>query len=133
MGADAPLFSRADLAHGLPARRASTLLFAIESLTAQLAARERRAMATYLTDRTEAEQERTFLDAMRAGREERHRPSIRDLERHAPSWAPLVPPDASLAATVAALLGERHRFRRLDVPRLRTALRLDDASTAGAF
>jgi amino acid permease len=133
MGADAPLFSRADLTHGLPARRASTLLFAIEALTAQLAARERRAMATYLTDRTAADQERTFLDAMRAGRTEHDRPGIRDLERHAAAWTALVPPDASLAAAMAALLAERHRFRRSDVPRLRAALRLDDPATAEAF
>jgi len=50
-------FSRDELLGGMPARRASTLLFAIESRTALLVARERRAMATFETDRTEAEQE----------------------------------------------------------------------------
>src|SRR6266511_6007079 len=61
-------FSRDELLGGLPARRASTLLFAIESRTALLVARERRAMATYESHRTVAEKEHAFMAALGEGR-----------------------------------------------------------------
>lgn len=87
-----PIFSREEVLEGLPARRASTLLFAIESRTAELVARSRAAMATFRTERSEAERERQFLAAMAAGREPPLRPRIQDVERYAPLWAPLSPP-----------------------------------------
>jgi hypothetical protein len=76
--------SREDVLGGLPARRASILLFAIESRTAQLVARSRRALATYLTERTAEQGERAFLDAMSEGRDLALQPTIQDLERYAP-------------------------------------------------
>ena len=99
--------SRDDLLGGLPARRASTLLFAIESRTAQLVARSRTAMATYLTERTAQEHERAFLDALAEGRDLPIQPTIQDLERYAPEWASLAPADAGVRSALSRLLGEK--------------------------
>jgi amino acid permease len=116
----------------MPARRAGTILFAIESRTARLVARSRTAMATYLTERAEADREREFLASLAAGREA-VRVTIQDLERFADDWAAVVPPDAETRAAIARLLSDKHRFRRDDVPRLRAALGLDEPAVAAAF
>ena len=83
---EAPIFSRASVAEGLPARRASTLLYAIEARTALLAARARRAMARFETERSAAEHEQQFLSALAEGRspggpgpDPGHRPARRPL------------------------------------------------------
>src|SRR5215213_5881044 len=100
--------SRDELLGGLPARRASTLLFAIESRTAHLVARSRRALATYLTEKTVEDQERAFFEALAQGRESLVRPTIQDLERYAPEWADLVPLDPGLRAALARMIGEKY-------------------------
>jgi amino acid permease len=125
--------SRDELLGGLPARRASTLLFAIESRTAHLVAHSRRAMARYLTERTGEEQERAFLDALAQGRDLPLRPTIQDLERYAPEWAALVPNDAALRAAVARMIGERYRLPRQLVPGIRAALGLEAPEVGAAF
>jgi hypothetical protein len=84
--------SRAELHGGLPARRSSILLFAIEGRTAWLVDRSRRAMAPGVTDRSAEARERTFLETVAEGGELPIRPTIQDLERYAPAWAPLVLP-----------------------------------------
>src|SRR5918998_6392132 len=128
MATDRPsFFSRDEVLGGLPARRASTLLFAIEQRTAQLAARSRSAMATWVTERAEADRERAFLDALAAGRAPTRPPRVQDLERYAPAWAALVPPDPRLRLAVAKLLGEKYRLPRGGVPRIAAALGLDAA------
>jgi amino acid permease len=126
-------FSRSELLGGLPARRASTLLFAIEARAAHQVARSRRAMATYLTERTAEEGERAFLEAMAGGRELPLLPTIQDLERHAGSWAELVPADPGVRAAVAAILGQKYAFTRDLVPNIRGALGLDQTATARSF
>jgi len=109
MDADwASFLSRDDLLGGLPARRASTLLFAIESRTAQLVARSRTAMATYLTERTAEEQEHAFFEALAEGRDLPIQPTVQDLERYAPEWASLVPPDTGVRASLSRLIGEKY-------------------------
>jgi hypothetical protein len=134
MVADPPgFFSRDELLGGLPARRASTLLFAIEARTAHLVARSKRAMAYYMTERTAQEREEAFLLAMARGRELPALPSIQDLERHAGEWASLVPPDAQLRATIAEMIGKKYRFVRDRVPGVRAALGLDEPSIEAAF
>jgi amino acid permease len=126
-------FSRNELLGGLPARRASTLLFAIEARAAHQVARSRRAMATYLTERTAEEGERAFLEAMAGGRELPLVPSIQDLERHAGAWTELVPADPGVRAGVASLLGQKYAFTRDRVPNVRDALGLDQQAVATAF
>ncbi|MDQ3688492.1 MAG: hypothetical protein M3406_00360 [Chloroflexota bacterium] len=128
-----PIFSRAEVLKGLPARRASTLLFAIESRTAELVARSRAAMATFRTERSEAERERQFLAAMAAGREPPLRPRIQDVERYAPLWAPLVPADVDVRAALARLIGAKYVLRKGDVPRIRAVLGLDAAQVEDAY
>src|SRR5829696_221565 len=127
------MLTREELLGGLPARRASTLLFAIESRTAHLVARSRRAMAQYLTERTAEEQEREFLDALALGRDLPLRPTIQDLERYAPEWAPLVPEDDSLKASLARMLSEQYPMPRHLAPRIRRTLGLDEPSVGQAF
>jgi amino acid permease len=120
-----PIFSRSELAGGLPARRATAILFAIESRTARSVVRARRALERYIPERIAAREETAFLAALAEGRDPPLRPSIRDIERHAREWMGLVAPDPSLRAAIAHRLGEKYRFRRGDVPALRAALGLD--------
>ena len=54
--------SREELLGGLPARRASTLLFAIEGHTAYLVGHARQAMARLLPERTAEERERALIN-----------------------------------------------------------------------
>src|SRR5512135_2085706 len=94
------MLSREELLGGLNARRASTLLFAVEARTAQLVARSREAMQPFLTDKAFADRERAFLDALAVGRDLPIQPSIQDLEHYAPQWAKLVPDDPGLRAAI---------------------------------
>jgi amino acid permease len=130
---DLGFLSRDELLGGLPARRASSLLYAIENRTAQLVARSRRAMATYETERTAEEQERAFLEAFAQGREPPILPTIQDLERYAPEWASLVPPDPGVRAAVARMIGGKYMVPRRKVPALRHALGVDEPAVDEAF
>ncbi|MEJ7748417.1 MAG: hypothetical protein WKF56_03885, partial [Candidatus Limnocylindrales bacterium] len=132
MPIDSGFLSRDEVLGGLPAKRARTLLFAIENRTGQLVARSRSALAVYESERSVADRERAFLDALSAGRESSFRPTPMDLERYAPDWARLVPPDPELRAYLAGLIGERHRLPSGRVPRLRAALGLDDPAVVAA-
>jgi hypothetical protein len=62
-----------------PGRRASALLFAIESRTARLVAQSQQATAWYLTRKAAAEREQEFLDALAEGRELPAAPAIQDI------------------------------------------------------
>jgi hypothetical protein len=84
---DELLLSREEVLAGLPARRSSTILFAIESRVAQLVARAHREAAPYLTEAAQAEREQAFLEALAAGRDLPLQPTVQDLERYAPHWA----------------------------------------------
>lgn len=102
------LLSREELQAGLPARRASTLLFAIESRTAQLVTRANQATAIYLTPKVLEEQEQNFLAAIAAGRKLPVQPRIQDLDRFARHWANLIPDDPPLQAAIAHLLSQKY-------------------------
>jgi hypothetical protein len=123
------MFSRADVLGGMPARRAGTLLFAIESRTGQLVARSRVAMATYLTEQAEVERERAVRAALADGREGAARVNIQDLERSpasGPRWSARRRPGATADCRAAPLPGGR-RARPAD------ALGLDDDAVTAAF
>lgn len=126
------LFSREEILGGLPAGRATSLLFAIENRTAVFVSRSRRAMAWYRTERTDAQRERAFFDALADGRAPPVKPSIQDIDRYAPAWADLVPPDAALRAELAHQLGEKYRFTPERAAGLRSALSLDDPAVDAA-
>src|SRR3712207_2737660 len=57
------LFPRDEVLSCLPARRAQTLLFLIESRTAHLVAQSRQAMELFLTDEAAKERELAFVEA----------------------------------------------------------------------
>ena len=125
--------SREELLGGLPARRASTLLFAIESRTAQLVSKAKQATVLYLTPKAAEEREREFLEAIAAGRDLPVQPTIQDLERYAPHWASLVPEDSGVRAAIARMVGNKYRFAEQDVPQLQLALGLNDGAVQQAF
>lgn len=130
---ESSLLSREALLGGISARRATTLLFAIESRTAHLVARSPLAVPIVLSEHAARQRERAFLGALAQGRDLRVQPSIQDLERHAPDWADLVPETPSLRAGVAHLLGAKHTFTAQSVPRVRSALGLDTEAVGHAY
>ena len=124
------------------ARRASLLLFAIENRTAELTLRARRETAVYRTaaapPTARPEEERLpnrdpLLEALSLGRELAVHPTIQDLERYAPQWAPLVPPDAVLRAALTLRISEKYLFTFHAVPSLRQALGLDTPPVQQAY
>src|SRR5918993_3628162 len=127
------LFDRDELLAGLPARRASALLFLIESRTAHLVARSRQATERFLTEEAAQERQLAFLEAFALGRDPPLRPTIHDLERHSEAWAPLVASNPRLRAAVARRLGEKYSFTYEAVPGIRAALGLDEAEVRQAY
>lgn len=120
------LISREEALGGLPAGRASAVFFAIESRTAYMVAHAPLRMELFLTEEAAQERDLAFLQAFALGREPPLRPAIGDLERYAPSWAPLVPENTSLRAAVARLFGQKYRFTYEAVPAIRAVLGLDE-------
>ena len=125
-------FSRDELLRGLPARRASTLLFAIENRTALLVARDRRAMATFETETTEAEKESAFMSALGEGRTPPLVPRIQDLDRHAPDWVDLAPPDAEGRAAILKKIADKYGLPSQAVL-IRRVLGAAEPAVAAAF
>jgi hypothetical protein len=131
--ADAPMFTRDELLGGLHARRGSTILVAIEGATARLVAASRINRSAYIGERTAAERERAFLQALSSGADLPRPPANTDVERFAAGWVQLVPEMPDVRVGIARLLGRKYRFRHRDVPGVRAALGLDDAAVASAF
>jgi amino acid permease len=127
------LFEREQLLAGLPAKRANALLFLIESRTADLVARSRRAMEPFLTEAAAEERELAFLEAFALGRDPPLRPTIQDLERHSSEWAAIVARNPRVQAAVAQRLGQKYAFTRGAVPGLRAALGLDEREVQEAY
>jgi hypothetical protein len=127
------MFSRDELLGGMPARRASTVLFAIEAHTARLMVSSRVQRATYLGRRGAAEREQAFLEAMAAGRELPVQPTIQDIERFASQWSHLAPEGAEARAALGLLLANKYRFTAALVPRIRAALGIDEPEVAAAL
>ena len=126
-------FSREELVNGLPARRAGTILFAIESRTAHLMAQSRQAVALYVPPKTAEAREQAFLEALAQGRDLPLQPTIQDLERYAPQWAALAPDNPGVQAAIAHLLAQEYTFTSRRVPALRQALGLEDEAVQAAY
>jgi hypothetical protein len=148
------LFTREEVLGGLPDRRARRLLTAIESLCARRSATETRAGAylgvsdaamvgeaalwTALLAASESEAqtqaEDDGLDEIRmlAGRTRRP-DSIRQIERSADLWAPMVPAGPEVRAALIRLIGSRYRFEKRHVPGIRRALGLDTEEVGQAY
>lgn len=133
MSGESSFFGGMDLLNGMPSRQAGMILFAIEGRTAQLAAQSRQALATHLTEKAAAQQEREFLSAIAQGRDLPLQPTIQEIERFAPEWSGLAPQDDHHRAALARKLAEKFRFRRRDVPALRAALCLDADGVKQAY
>jgi amino acid permease len=127
------LFSRGELLEGLPARRASTLLYLIECRVSYLVTRARRAMDPYLSEEVAADRDLAFLEAFALGRQPSSPSTIQEVERYAPNWAPLVPDNPRVRAAVAHLLGKKYRFASGQVPQIRRALGLDEDEVRAAY
>jgi amino acid permease len=127
------LLTREEALGGLPARRAQTLLYLIESHSARLMAQSRQATEWFLTEETSKERELEFIEAFALGQEPPLRPTIQDVERYAPRWAHLVPNNPRLRAAVAHLLGQKYAFTAQAVPSLRAALSLDTEPVEQAY
>lgn len=129
-------FSRQELLDGgLPSRRASMLLFAIENRVAQRVEQDMRDAAVYLTYSNTQTREQDFYAALAQGRVREASVTIQQIERYVTQWQSLLPeaPDAKLNAALAQLLGKKYKFTRAEIPGVRTVLRLDDAATRQAF
>src|SRR5215471_16409260 len=133
MSTDDELLTPDEVLGGFSAKRARLLLFQIESRTASLMLQSRQAVARYLTEETAEQQDLAFFEALTEGREPPVRPTIRDLERYAPQWQSLVPPNLSLQAALAHLLGQKYRFAQRDIPHIRQALALDSERVQQSF
>src|SRR6266571_9387847 len=133
MSTDDELFTPDEVLGGFSAKRARLLLFQIESRTASLMLQSRRAVDRYLSEETAEQQDLAFFEALAEGREPPVRPTIRDLERYAPHWQSLVPPNRTLQAALAHVLGQKYRFAQRDIPHIRQALGLDSEGVEQAF
>ena len=122
-----------ELLDGPAARRASALLLAIESRTAQLVARSRRAMARHHTERSAQEHDHAHLDVVAQGPDSSLEPTVQGLERDAPDWQALVPDDAVVCAAVAGLLSEQCVLCEVHVPQIRGARGLDEPEVQVAY
>ncbi len=127
------LFTREEVMAGLPAKRASALLFLIESRTAHLVAQSRQAMERFLTEEAARERDLVFIEAFALGRAPPLRPTIQDIERYASDWSDLVPENPRVRAAVAHLLGQKYAFTSQAVPGIRAALGLDEEAVRQAY
>jgi amino acid permease len=127
------LLTREEVLGGLPAGRASTLLFAIESKTAHAKAHARQAMDVELTEEGERRRDAAFLEAFALSREPPLRVRIQDLERFVPLWAHLVPESLAVRAATAHALGAKYRLRSRSTPQIRSALGLDTEAVRSAY
>lgn len=132
---ESSFFSPDELMRGLPGRRASTLLFAIESRTAHLVLQSQQATAYYLTEMAVQEREQAFLQAVSHGRDFSQAITIQDLERYSKFWALLLPlqPDPPLNAAIAHLLGQKYSLVHSESPGMHSALGLDQPEVKQAY
>jgi len=127
------LFTRDEVLGGLPARRAATLLFLIESRTAYLVDQSRRATDFFLSEDAAKERDLAFLEAFSLGREPPIRVTIQEIERFSAKWTPLVPDNPSIRAAITHLLGQKYKFTKLAAPGIRTALTLEAEAVRQAY
>jgi hypothetical protein len=125
------LFSREEVLAGLPAKRAKTLLFLIESQTAHWVARSR--VEFSLSESAANDRALAFLEAFALGNSPPLRPTIAHLERYALQWMALVPENPRLKAALLQALSQKYRFSVQVVPNLRSALSCTERSVQKAY
>src|SRR5215471_11460047 len=127
------LFTRDEALGGLPARRAATLLFLIESKSAHLEARARLEADEFATEKAAQELDLAFIEAFALSRQPPFPVTIQDLERHAAKWSYLIPDNPRLRAAIAHLLGIKYSFSSDAVPSIRSALGLEQLAVQRAY
>jgi amino acid permease len=127
------LFTRGEVLAGLPARRAQTALFLIESRTAHQVAQARQALEPFLGEKTAAERDLAYVEAFTLGKAPPLQPTIQDLETHVAAWRSLAPDSPRARAALAQLLGQKYRFTAAQTPGIRAALGLDEPVVEAAF
>src|SRR5215467_4964910 len=127
------LFTRDEALGGLPARRAATLLFLIESRSAHFEAQSRLAAEEFATEKAAQELDLAFIVAFALSRQPPFPVTIQDLERHAAKWSYLIPDNPRLRAAIAHLLGTKYSFTSAAVPGIRSALGLDQPAVQRAY
>jgi hypothetical protein len=131
MSSDDELISQEEVLVGLPARRANTILFLIESRTAQIVARSR--VEFSLAKQAAHERDLAFLEAFALGNAPPLHPTIQQLERYALQSATLVPDNPKLKAAIAHALSQKYIFSYQTVPQIRAALGLDEKTVQAAY
>ncbi|HEY9419898.1 MAG TPA: hypothetical protein VIW92_00645, partial [Thermoanaerobaculia bacterium] len=127
------LLDRESVLAGMPARRASALLYLIESRTAHLVVRSQLDTGLFITEEGSRERELAFLEAFALGREPPLRPTIQDIERHASEWAYLISENPGVQAATAHRLGQKYAFTSRAVPGIRAALGMDTEAVQQAY
>jgi amino acid permease len=127
------LFSRDEVLAGMPAQRARSLLFLIESQTGHQMARSRRVVERFLSEEAAEERDLAFLEAFSLGRDPPLKPAVQDLERYASDWAALIPDNPGLRAALAYQLGQKYRLVYRAVPGIRRSLGLDTDAVRKAY
>ncbi|WGV26494.1 hypothetical protein [Halotia branconii] len=128
---DDELISPEEVLAGLPAKRANTLLFLLESRTAQIVARSQ--MEFSLTEQAASERDLAFLEAFALGNAPPLHPTIQHLERYAKQWATLIPKNPRLKAAIAHAFSQKYTFIYQTVPNIRATLGLDEKSVQVAY
>src|SRR5688500_10569992 len=98
------------------------LLYAIEGRTGFLAVRSQGAMSPSLVPDSAEQREHAYLAAMRSGAELPFDPDPTDLERYAPNWAPLVPDDPAIRASLLKLMSGKYRLPWARTPAIQQAI-----------
>jgi amino acid permease len=127
------LFSRDEVLAGMPAQRARSLLFLIESQTGHQMARSRRVVERFVSEQAAEERDLAFLEAFSLGKEPPLKPAVQDLERCASDWAALIPDNPRLRAALAHQLGQKYRLVYPVVPGIRRSLGLDTQDVQAAY
>lgn len=118
---------------GRPGKRADVLLLLIESRTAELVSKSRRAMQPVAAAAPPRPRDLEYFEAFAAASEARPKPTVQQLERHAQAWSTLVPPNPKLKAALAQRLGRRYALTPSAVAGIRSAVGLDDPAVRKAY
>ena len=126
------LFSPEEIhSDGLQERQAMRLLTSLESRTAYLVAEVRRAVELILNSEAKP---MVGSDSFQQRRQKAtSNMTVDELERYAPQWASLIPPNPKVQAAVSHLLGQKYALIYDAVPNIRQALGLDKLAVKQAY
>jgi len=125
------IISLEEVLAGLPAKKAKTLLFLIESRTVQIAMRSR--VEFSLTAEAANERDLAFFEAFALGQLPPFRPTIQHLERYATQWQILVPETPRLKAALIHALMQKYQFTYHVIPNIQTVLGLNEEAVQQAY